>query len=221
MNGRFAYTKMLSCRRAGTACWPLSFDETERRFGPIGVAGVYGVGDVVVPDELTQPLGAERIGWVVDRGRELRDGPELPARVATLDELLVVVWRDAGLRFDPALGFHFYGADLCLQARERGLAVVAVGAPLPSQFAELWAVTGVLSKRRGFCTQVGASIARGDAMRDRRPRESGARPGQCRTWAAIDGLCRERILTDSHHRGHREHRVENRERPEVKIVPRH
>ena len=102
--------------------------EAERRFGPIGVAGVYGVGDVIRPESPEQPLGTERIGWVVDRGRELRDGPELPARVATLDELLLVVRRDSGLRFDPALGFHLYGADLCLQARERGLAVVALGA---------------------------------------------------------------------------------------------
>jgi hypothetical protein len=71
---------------------------------------------------------AERIGWVVDRGRELRDGPALPAKVATLDELLLVVRRDTPLRFDPALGFHLYGADFCLQAREAGLAVVALGA---------------------------------------------------------------------------------------------
>jgi glycosyltransferase involved in cell wall biosynthesis len=102
--------------------------EAERRFGPVGVAGVYGVGEVISPRNLTQPLGAERIGWVVERGRELRDGPELPAPVATLDELLLVVRRDSGLRFDPALGFHLYGADICLQARERGLAVVALGA---------------------------------------------------------------------------------------------
>ncbi len=100
--------------------------EAERRFGPIGVAGVYGVGEVVEPDRV--PLAAERIGRVVDRGRMLRDGPELPARVAALDELLLVVPRGTPLRFDPELGFHLYGADLCLQARERGLAVVAIDA---------------------------------------------------------------------------------------------
>jgi hypothetical protein len=40
-----------------------------------------------------------------------------------------VVPRETPLRFDPSLGFHLYGADLCLQARERGLEVVALGAP--------------------------------------------------------------------------------------------
>jgi hypothetical protein len=104
-------------------------DEAERRFGPIGVAGAYGVGEVIAPRDASQPLAAERIGRVVDRGRMLRDGPELPARVTTLDELLLVVRRDTPLRFDPALGFHLYGADICLQAREQGLAVVALAAP--------------------------------------------------------------------------------------------
>ena len=112
--------------------WDLQFaeqiHEAELRYGPLGVAGVYGVGDVIAPDDLTQPMSAERIGWVVDRGRTLEDGPELPARVATLDGLLLVVRRDTPLRFDPALGNHFYDADLCLQAREQGLATVALGA---------------------------------------------------------------------------------------------
>jgi hypothetical protein len=128
--------------------------EAERRFGPIGVAGVYGVGPALLadggpaccdaaevanrgarcedfiphPSSSIPAKAAERIGCVVDRGRMLRDGPELPARVATLDELLLVVRRDSPLRFDPALGFHLYGADICLQAAERGLAVVAIGA---------------------------------------------------------------------------------------------
>jgi hypothetical protein len=120
--------------------------EAERRFGPIGVAGVYGVGAAKggeAPDSTTQggqaprfatepvplcsPLAAQRVGSVVDRGRLLRDGPELPERVATLDELLLIVPRDTPLRFDPALGFHLYGADICLQAAERGLVVVVLG----------------------------------------------------------------------------------------------
>jgi hypothetical protein len=109
-------------------CVAQQLQEAERRFGQIGVAGVYGVGEVITSGDLTEPLAAERIGWVVDRGRVLRDGPELPAQVATLDELVLVVRRDSGLRFDPALGFHLYGADICLQARELGLAVVAIGA---------------------------------------------------------------------------------------------
>jgi len=109
-------------------CAAQQLQEAERRFGQIGVAGVYGVGEVITPFDFTEPLAAERIGWVIDRGRVLRDGPELPAQVATLDELVLVVRRDSGLRFDPALGFHLYGADIWLQAREQGLAVVTLGA---------------------------------------------------------------------------------------------
>ena len=109
-------------------CLANQLREAERQFGPIGVAGVYGVGQVIAPTDILQPLAAQCIGWVIDRSRELRDGPELPARVATLDELLLVLRRDSRLCFDPTFGFHLYGADICLQARERGLAVVALGA---------------------------------------------------------------------------------------------
>ena len=57
--------------------------EAERRFGPIGVAGVYGCrrshsGAAAKPERAA--FAAARAGWVVDRGRMLRDGPELPAR---------------------------------------------------------------------------------------------------------------------------------------------
>ena len=69
-----------------------------------------------------------RAGHVVDRDRLLREPPELPAAVDTLDELLLALPRDSGLRFEPSLGFHFYGADVCLQARARGLTAVALDA---------------------------------------------------------------------------------------------
>ncbi len=43
------------------------------------------------------------------------------APAQTLDELLLVVRRSSGLRFDEQLpGFHLYGADICLQAAACG-----------------------------------------------------------------------------------------------------
>jgi hypothetical protein len=109
-------------------CLAQQLRAAERRFGQVGVAGVYGVRDVESPRSPRLPLAATRAGWVVDRKRVLRDGPDLPARVATLDELLLVVRRDTTVRFDPELGFHLYGADICMQARECGLAVVTLEA---------------------------------------------------------------------------------------------
>jgi hypothetical protein len=97
--------------------------EAEARFGSLGVAGVIGAATagVVQPHTVT-PL----VGWVVDRDRVLRGPEPLPARAETLDELVLVLPRATPLRLDPALGFHFCGADLCLQARQQGLAAVAV-----------------------------------------------------------------------------------------------
>ena len=44
---------------------------------------------------------------------------------ALLDGLLIAVrgqtWLDSGLRFDPALAFHFYDLDLCRSAEQKGL----------------------------------------------------------------------------------------------------
>jgi hypothetical protein len=52
----------------------------------------------------------------------------LPAAVEALDELLLALPNPTPLRFDGRLGFHFYGADVCLEARRRGLAAAAVDA---------------------------------------------------------------------------------------------
>ena len=53
-------------------------------------------------------------------GRTLFDGLELPARVSTLDELLLVLPRDTPLRFEPDLGFHLYGPTFAFRLANAG-----------------------------------------------------------------------------------------------------
>jgi SAM-dependent methyltransferase len=120
--------------------WPERFwqqyREAERRFGRLGVVGIYGIAGGNGP--------AQRVGRVVDRDRLLCEPPPLPARVDTLDELLLAVPRELQSSVDPQLGFHMYGADLCLAAQARGMANVAIdavclhnsrSAGLPASFA--------------------------------------------------------------------------------------
>lgn len=57
--------------------------------------------------------------------------PTLPHRVLVLDEVLIAVRKQAGLRFDEGVpGFHCYGADLCFEADARGFGIAAVDTPL-------------------------------------------------------------------------------------------
>ena len=128
-DGSSAFIKMFGSRRDGTDASQNNSMKQNAGSGRSALRGFMASARSSRREIASQPLAAERIGWVVDRGRMLRGGPELPALVATLDELLLVVRRDTPLRFDPALEFHLYGADICLQARELGLAVVALAAP--------------------------------------------------------------------------------------------
>jgi GT2 family glycosyltransferase len=92
------------------------------RWPHLAVAGVYGLWQ-------NRPEGAAiRAGHVVDRGTVLREPAPLPHAADSLDELLVAVRVDAGLRFDPALGFDFYGTDICLQALQQGYACAVLDA---------------------------------------------------------------------------------------------
>jgi SAM-dependent methyltransferase len=104
--------------------WPKrfwhQFQFAQSRYGNVGLAGVYGV---CSPDG--KPT---RLGHVVDRDRLLKDGHVFPSEVQTLDELLLVVPKSVPLKFDSRLGFHFYGADICLQAKNQNLSVVALDA---------------------------------------------------------------------------------------------
>lgn len=51
-------------------------------------------------------------------GRDFTD----PVECTSLDEIVLVLRRSAGLAFDEQLpGYHFYGTDICLEAQRRGL----------------------------------------------------------------------------------------------------
>jgi hypothetical protein len=112
--------------------WPTVFaqrlQEAQVRWPALAVAGVYGVHG-------SGPQ-ALRAGHVLDRGRLLREPAPLPHAVDSLDELLVAVRTDCGLRMDPALGFDFYATDLVLQAQAQGLCAAVVDA-----YCEHWSDT--------------------------------------------------------------------------------
>lgn len=123
--------RWLSQLEQAQVCWP-----------GLAVAGVYGLW------ETGQGGQALRAGHVVDRGQLLQEPAALPHAATSLDELLVAVRVGSGLRFDPALGFDFYGTDVCLQAADRGLACAVLdaccehhsttprGGPMPKRLIE-------------------------------------------------------------------------------------
>ena len=94
--------------------------EAQKLYPRLAVAGVYGVDNSVVPPR--------RAGHVLDRGYELFEPAGLPCLVDSLDEMLVAVRTDSGLRFDPALGFDFYATDIALTASAQGLEVAVLDA---------------------------------------------------------------------------------------------
>lgn len=52
-----------------------------------------------------------------------------PIEVRTLDEVLLILRKSSGLRFDISLPhFHFYGTDICLSAEEKGRKSYAISA---------------------------------------------------------------------------------------------
>jgi hypothetical protein len=73
-----------------------------------------------------------------------------PTAVQTLDEIVLIIRRSSGLRFDERLEhYHMYGVDLCLQAIDRGMSNYVIDAPcvhntnqlveLPAEFHQCYA----------------------------------------------------------------------------------
>lgn len=78
-------------------------------------ASILGVGGVGLDGAL-----AGR-SWSSGLHRVIGDALDLPRQVQSLDEMLIIVRTDAGLRFDEALpGFHLYATDLVLTAAANG-----------------------------------------------------------------------------------------------------
>lgn len=59
------------------------------------------------------------------------DGVKDPTQVHCIDECLFIVNKKTGLRFDATFtGFHFYGVDICLQARAAGYQIYSAHLPM-------------------------------------------------------------------------------------------
>lgn len=85
------------------------------------VFGSFGVG---LDGAHIGPVWSSSLGMIVGRV------PMAPAPVQAFDELLIVLRRDAGLRFDEALpGWHMYGTDIVQTAHAAGRGAYAGALP--------------------------------------------------------------------------------------------
>lgn len=97
-----------------------------------GIAARYGAADIGAwggaRDLPTVAVG--RVRSCDDEHRPYWEGDRRVQPIHAADECLMLLNRRHGLRFDPMFdGFHFYGVDLCLQARAAGYGVY--GGELP------------------------------------------------------------------------------------------
>lgn len=98
-------------------------DRKDPKWGVVGAAGR-------APE---RPDGSEppNLGHWSDPHKLHLPRTDLPAEVQVLDELWLGVRASRGVRFDPELpGFHCYGADLCMTARDLGMKSWVIDAPV-------------------------------------------------------------------------------------------
>ena len=85
------------------------------------VFGSFGIG---LDGAHIGPVWSSSLGMIVGRV------PMAPAPVQAYDELLIVLRRDTGLRFDENLpGWHMYGTDIVQAARAAGMGAYAGALP--------------------------------------------------------------------------------------------
>ena len=94
-------------------------DRTDPRWAVLGPHGITSTGEAV------------GVLWCGGQLREVGQAPVLPTKAVSFDEMVLVVRRQAGLRFDPQLpSFHLYGTDIAQSAIARGFGAYAIDAPL-------------------------------------------------------------------------------------------
>jgi hypothetical protein len=107
----FPESWLLDLRRA--------LDSLQRMDPQWGVLGCYG-----------ETLKDGGRGYIYSGGLGVMGKPmDRPVPVQTLDEIVLILRKSSGLRFDESLPhFHFYGADICMAAAARGLKSYAISA---------------------------------------------------------------------------------------------
>jgi hypothetical protein len=97
----------------------LALDWLQRADLRWGVLGPYG-----------KTVDGRGWGHVYSSGRGVIGEPlERPVPIQTLDEIVLVLRKSSGLRFDERIPhYHLYGADICLSAARRGMTGYAISA---------------------------------------------------------------------------------------------
>ena len=77
-----------------------------------------------------------------------------PAEVVCIDEMLIIVRRASGVRFDPDLpGFHLYGTDIILTARAAGLRSYVADLPLVHNSRPVRSIGGAYADAHRFTSR--------------------------------------------------------------------
>lgn len=116
-------------------------DLLERSRPDWGVLGLFG-----------RELSGAIVGrvWSSGLGREAGERDFPPTEAAALDELLLIVRRGSGLRFDEDLhGFHLYAADIITQGRVKGIPSFIIEAPVVHNSRPVRTLSGAYSKAYG------------------------------------------------------------------------
>lgn len=104
------------------ALWISDFQRTlkylEQRDSNWGVLGCWGV-----------TSDGQFHGHIYSTGLGIIGRPSEPTEIQTLDEIVLILRKSSGLRFDQDLPhFHLYGTDICLRAAKLGMRSYAISA---------------------------------------------------------------------------------------------